>query len=149
MTLGLGDHGDGASDMWRKDCEHPVHAELSSRWVRARHLAACEPNCLSVCSPIVDGVLVLGEVTCPSGHLVVMDGGYLSLWSGDRSPALTDPRLLGARDETMAWNIRAAVDFEITGPDAVEAARAFDRQAGLTCYDIPRHGVSDFVAAFD
>ncbi|GAA4572232.1 hypothetical protein GCM10023176_34710 [Micromonospora coerulea] len=31
-------------------------------------------------------IVLLGEVTCPSGQLVLMDGGYLGLWSGDRAP---------------------------------------------------------------
>jgi hypothetical protein len=29
---------------------------------------------------------MLGEITCPSGELVVMDGGYLGLRSDERSP---------------------------------------------------------------
>ncbi len=37
----------------------------------------------------------LGEVTCPSGELVVVDGGYLGLWSGDGSPLDLDPEVLG------------------------------------------------------
>ncbi|MEU8112227.1 hypothetical protein [Micromonospora sp. NPDC048947] len=78
--------------------------------------------------------VVLGEVTCPSGHLVIMDGGYLELWSGDRVPD----------DEE-----RPATDFAIVGPDAEAAADSFDRQTGTRLYDIPAHAVAEFTATFD
>ncbi|SDX35829.1 hypothetical protein SAMN05421504_1021146 [Amycolatopsis xylanica] len=32
----------------------------------------------------------LGEITCPSGVLVIGDGGHLGIWSGERSPAELD-----------------------------------------------------------
>lgn len=79
----------------------------------------------------------LGEITCPSGELVLMDGGYLGLWSGDRSP-----------DETAEPGSVAAADFQIIGRDAVAAARSFDRQSGLFLYDIPQHGVAKMHALF-
>jgi hypothetical protein len=41
-----------------------------------------------------------------------------------------------------------SIDFEIVGADAVAAAAAFDRQAGTTLYDIPRHGIDEFTALF-
>lgn len=78
--------------------------------------------------------VVLGEVTCPSGQLVIMDGGYLELWSGDRVPD----------DEE-----RPATDFAIVGPDAEAAADSFDRQTGTRLYDIPAHAVAEFTATFD
>jgi hypothetical protein len=28
------------------------------------------------------GKVLLGEISCPSGELVLMDGGYLGMWSG-------------------------------------------------------------------
>jgi hypothetical protein len=77
--------------------------------------------------------VVLGEVTCPSGHLVIMDGGYLELWSGDRAP----------EDEE-----RPATDFAIVGPDAEEAGESFDRQTGTRLYDIPAHAVDEFTTTF-
>ncbi|WP_433796154.1 hypothetical protein [Actinoplanes sp. CA-252034] len=77
--------------------------------------------------------VVLGEVTCPSGHLVITDGGYLEMWSGDRVPD----------DEE-----HPATDFEIIGPDAEEAAETFDRQTGTRLYDIPDHAVDDVLATF-
>ncbi|MEV4279837.1 hypothetical protein [Actinoplanes xinjiangensis] len=78
--------------------------------------------------------VVLGEVTCPSGHLVITDGGYLEMWSGDRVPDDED---------------HPAVDFAIEGPDAEEAADSFDRQTGTRLYDIPVHAVADVTAMFD
>lgn len=80
---------------------------------------------------------MLGEVACPSGELILMDGGYLGLWSGDRSP-----------EETRGPDAVAAVDFEIAGRDAEAAARSFDRQSGLYLYDIPQHGVQQIFAMF-
>ncbi len=75
----------------------------------------------------------LGEITCPSGELVLMDGGYLGLWSGSRPP-----------EELPQLAELPAVDFEIVGPDADAAARSFDRQAGRTLYDIPRQAAEPF-----
>ncbi|MEU4560067.1 hypothetical protein AB0F72_16925 [Actinoplanes sp. NPDC023936] len=80
----------------------------------------------------------LGEITCPSGELVLMDGGYLGLWSGEQSP-----------DDTAEPGSVAAADFEIAGPDAAAAARSFDRQSGLFLYDIPQHGVAKIHALFE
>jgi hypothetical protein len=82
---------------------------------------------------IVSDDVVLGEVTCPSGQLVVIDGGYLELWSGDQVPD----------DEE-----RPATDFAITGPDAEAAGESFDRQAGTRLYDIPTHAVAELTAGF-
>ena len=82
--------------------------------------------------------MVLGEVTCPSGELVLMDGGYLELWSGDRSP-----------DEVDGSEDMPASDFEVIGPDAEAAAASFDRQSGRTLYDIPQHGIDEFTMLFN
>ncbi len=78
--------------------------------------------------------VVLGEVTCPSGQLVIMDGGYLEMWSGDRAP-----------DDQE----HPATDFAIEGPDAEEAGESFDRQTGTRLYDIPAAAVAEFTATFD
>ncbi|MFC4072046.1 hypothetical protein [Actinoplanes subglobosus] len=77
--------------------------------------------------------VLLGTVTCPSGQLVITDGGYLELWSGDRA----------AEDEE-----RPATDFAIVGPDAEDAAESFDRQSGTRLYDIPAHAVGEFTTTF-
>jgi hypothetical protein len=69
----------------------------------------------------VPEIVLLGEVTCPSGELALMDGGYLGLWSGDRIP-----------DDVRQPDVAPAVDFEVIGHDADVAARSFDRQSGRT-----------------
>ncbi|MFC7246018.1 hypothetical protein ACFQO7_26365 [Catellatospora aurea] len=84
-----------------------------------------------------DGVL-LGEITSPSGELVLMDGGYLGLWSGSRSP-----------EEMRQPDEPSAVDFEVVGQDAEVAARSFDRQAGRALYDIPQHAAAQMVELFE
>lgn len=69
---------------------------------------------------------------------MVVDGGYLGLWSGDRSP-----------DEVGGSGGVAAVDFEVVGPDVDAAARSFDHQSGRRLYDIPEHAAEQFAAKFD
>ncbi|WP_405460987.1 hypothetical protein OG786_26700 [Streptomyces sp. NBC_00101] len=87
----------------------------------------------------------LGTINCPSGTLVIIDGGYLGLWSGERSPADVDPAALGIEDSARAADVTGALDFEVTGPDAAEAVRTFDRQPGSRLHDIP----SSKAAAFE
>jgi hypothetical protein len=82
--------------------------------------------------------VVLGEITVPSGELVLIDGGYLGLWSGSRAP-----------EDVRPHDTPPAVDFEVVGPDAAAAARSFDRQAGRTLYDIPQQKAGQFVGLFD
>lgn len=81
----------------------------------------------------------MGELTCPSGELVVVDAGYLGLWSGAGSPADVDAGI----------DVPPATDLEVVGPDAEAAARSFDRQAGTTLYDIPDRMTAEFTAMFD
>ncbi|GAB3170720.1 hypothetical protein GCM10027059_37640 [Myceligenerans halotolerans] len=81
-------------------------------------------------------VVELGHITCPSGELVLTDGGYLSLWSGDRRP------------EDVPARPGPAVDLAVVGPQAQAAARSFDRQSGTTLYDIPERGVGEFTQGF-
>jgi hypothetical protein len=83
-------------------------------------------------------VVTLGEITCPSGELVLLDGGHLGVWSGDGAPEeIDDPQ------------IPPSADLEVVGPDAEAATRSFDRQPGRRLYDIPLHAVADFTALFD
>lgn len=56
-------------------------------------------------------VICLGRVTCPSGYLVLLDGGYLGMWSGDRSPSDLDPAELGIEDAALAASMVGAKDF--------------------------------------
>jgi hypothetical protein len=91
----------------------------------------------------------LGEIRCPSGTLVVIDGGHLGLWSGERSPAEIDPALLGIHDPAMADDVLGSVDFAVAGPDAEAAARGFDRQPGLMLHDIPASRVAELRTLFE
>ena len=80
----------------------------------------------------------------------MIDGGYLGVWSGSRSPAEVDPELLGIDDPAVADDIRGAVDFEVVGPDAAAATvmvRA--KQPGISLYDVPASSAADFQSAFD
>ncbi|GAA3505002.1 hypothetical protein GCM10019016_121150 [Streptomyces prasinosporus] len=79
----------------------------------------------------------LGEIRCPSGTLVVIDGGHLGTWSGETSPAEIDPALFGVDDAETAADVLASVDFAVVGPDASEAARSFGRQPGAMFHDVP------------
>ncbi|MFF4424726.1 hypothetical protein ACFY04_28795 [Streptomyces sp. NPDC001549] len=72
----------------------------------------------------------LGAISCPSGTLVLIDGGYLGLWSGDQSPADIDPASLRIEDAAMAADVTGAIDFPVTGPDASEAVRSFVTRQG-------------------
>ncbi|MEV4430500.1 hypothetical protein AB0K23_35115 [Streptomyces sp. NPDC049602] len=96
----------------------------------------------------MEEILRLGEISCPSGVLVVIDGGHLGLWSGERSPAETDPAVLGVEDAAMAADVRDSVDFAVVGPDASAAARGFGRQPGDMLHDIPASRVAELEAVF-
>ncbi|MYV39361.1 hypothetical protein GT030_10845 [Streptomyces sp. SID1328] len=85
----------------------------------------------------METIFKLGEISCPSGTLVVIDGGHPGLWSGERSPAEIDPALLGADDPEPAEEMANSVDFALAGPDAPAAARSFGRQPGAMLHDIP------------
>ncbi|MEU9126993.1 hypothetical protein AB0D08_02560 [Kitasatospora sp. NPDC048540] len=84
--------------------------------------------------------LMLGEVTCPSGELLVVDGGYLGLWRGDASPGAVDP------DPELDHG--PVVDLAVTGPDAEAAARSIDGEPGPVLYDVPVDEVADLTARF-
>ncbi|MEU4087706.1 hypothetical protein [Streptomyces aureus] len=97
----------------------------------------------------MEEIIKLGEITCPSGALVVVDGGHLGLWSGERSPAEIDPVLLGIDDPAMAAEVLSSVDFAVVGPDASAAARGFDRQPGAMLHDIPASRAAELEATFE
>ncbi|WP_209439755.1 hypothetical protein [Streptomyces flavochromogenes] len=80
---------------------------------------------------------------------MLIDGGYLGLWSGDRSPADIDPVSLGIEDPAVAADVTGAIDFVVTGPDAVDAVRSFDRQPGSRLHDIPASKAGECEAAFE
>ncbi|MFF2194592.1 hypothetical protein [Streptomyces sp. NPDC058157] len=91
----------------------------------------------------------LGEISCPSGTLIVVDGGQLGVWSGERSPAEIDPALLGVNDPAMVADVLNSVDFAVVGPDASAAARTFDRQPGSMLHDIPASRAAQLESMFD
>jgi hypothetical protein len=72
----------------------------------------------------------LGEITCPSGELVLLDAGYLGLWSADAAPAT------------------GGVDLHATGPDAKAAARTFDGNPSLYRYDVPAPAAPEYQRIF-
>ncbi len=62
----------------------------------------------------------LGFVTCPSGVLIVIDTGYLEIWSHDRPPMMPD----GALDtEEATARANTFVDLRVVGADAEQAGR--------------------------
>jgi hypothetical protein len=78
----------------------------------------------------------MGTVTCPSGTLVILDGGLAWMWSHLRPPLLPDW-------SDVAETANSAIDLAIRGRDALEAGRLFDRSNHpLFVYDIPRAGVA-------
>ncbi|MHB8874906.1 MAG: hypothetical protein ACYC8T_14555 [Myxococcaceae bacterium] len=85
----------------------------------------------------------LGAVSCPSGVLLVLDGGLAWIWSHDRPPLLPEW-------SEVAGVANAAVDLEVQGPDALEAGRALDvSNHPLFIYDQPLAGLEKIKRAFD
>lgn len=77
----------------------------------------------------------LGFVTCPSGVLIVIDTGYLGIWSHNQPPILPDGTL-----ETGEATARAntSVDLHVVGADAEQAGRMLDMSwHPLFIYDQP------------
>jgi hypothetical protein len=62
----------------------------------------------------------LGFVTCPSGVLIVIDTGYLGIWSHNQPPILLNGAL-ETEEATAAAN--TFVDLRVVGPDAEKAGR--------------------------
>ena len=90
-------------------------------------------------------VVRLGEVSAPSGMLMVVDMGYLNLWSHDREPEFPED----ASSEETVVSANAAIDLEVVGPDAEEAGRRFDRQwHPRFIYDIPASARTGLAESF-
>jgi hypothetical protein len=88
----------------------------------------------------------LGEVSAPSGTLLIIDAGFLDLWCHDRPPHI--PRgALG--DAELEHKANDSVDLRIEGPDGVIAGTTFHRQwhPGYL-YDIPRDALPSLEASF-
>lgn len=87
----------------------------------------------------------LGEITCPSGAVVLFDFGYMDLWCHDRPPVV--PAGMMSEEATRAAN--AAADYRIDGPDAEAAGRKWDRQwHPRYVYDVPGHALDKVVESF-
>ncbi|WP_406110207.1 hypothetical protein OG698_45740 [Streptomyces sp. NBC_01003] len=97
----------------------------------------------------MEEIFKLGEISCPSGTLVVIDGGHLGLWSGERSPAEIDPALLGVDNPAMAEDVLNSIDFAAVGSDASAAVRSFDRQPGALLHDIPASRAAELGTLFE
>ena len=83
----------------------------------------------------------LGTVIAPSGALIIVDCGYLGMWSHRDEPVMPDGIL--DSDEVLAL-ARSAVDLRLVGPGADEVGRALDRQWHPSyLFDIPRAHVAD------
>lgn len=87
----------------------------------------------------------LGEITCPSGAVLLFDFGYMNLWCHARPPVFPD----GVMSEDATRNANAAADYRIDGPDAEAAGRTWDRQwHPRYVYDIPGHAHGRFEDGF-
>ncbi len=88
----------------------------------------------------------LGEVLIPSGLVLIVDMGLLDLWSHDRAPLIAD----GILSEAMTDSVNNGADFQIEGPDAESAGRAFNRQwHPHFLYDIPAHAIPEVRSSFE
>jgi len=85
----------------------------------------------------------VGSVSCPTGVLLILDGGLAWMWSHTRPPLLADcPEVIGATENDR--------DLIIRGPDAHAAGRAFDRSNNpIYIYDQSADRVDALVEAFN
>ena len=80
----------------------------------------------------------LGEITCPSGVLVIIDMGYMRFWSGRRDPVPPVEEFTNPKTKTR---IASTADYFIGGKDAAAVARLADLQSFHFIYDLPSDGV--------
>ncbi|WP_154937094.1 hypothetical protein [Micromonospora palomenae] len=93
-------------------------------------------------------IVTLGEVRCPSGQLIIVDGGMLGMWSGSRPPNELDPRGLGITDPDLLADVAGAADYTVVGPDAEPAGATFPVRPGRYHYDIPASRGESWVERF-
>jgi hypothetical protein len=93
----------------------------------------------------MEAIEQLGVVSTRSGILLVIDTGYLGLWSHDRQPLMPDGVL---PNDALRAQANSAVDIQITGSDAERAGRLLNISwHPLYLYDQPaKH--PDLVAKF-
>jgi hypothetical protein len=63
----------------------------------------------------------LGEVTSPSGVVMIVDTGLLWMWCHDRPPDLSEGRV----PPEIVQSANESIDYRIEGPDAVTAAKTW------------------------
>jgi hypothetical protein len=84
----------------------------------------------------------IGEITAPSGKVLVIDTGYLYLWSHDRAPVY--PQGHGTSPEVVE-KANTCVELRIDGADAERAGQLLERQwHPRYLFDIPRDTVATF-----
>ena len=94
-------------------------------------------------TPAVGKIERIGSVSCPTGALLILDGGLAWMWSHDRPPLLPDcPEVVGATENDR--------DLIVRGPDAHAAGRAFDRSNNpIYIYDQPGRHVDALIETFN
>src|ERR1700694_982936 len=80
----------------------------------------------------------LGEITCPSGVLVIVDMGYMRFWSGRGDPV---PPVEEFTNPKTKARVASAADYFIAGKDAAAVARMADRAAVHFVSGLPSDGV--------
>ena len=91
-------------------------------------------------SPVKGTIKTLGEVTIPSGIVLLIDFGLMDLWTHDKPPLIQE----GVLSPEALESANKGADFQINGPDAEAAGKKFARQPHpLFLYDVPRHEVEE------
>jgi hypothetical protein len=85
----------------------------------------------------------LGTVTCPSGVVVILDLGYMYLWSGTEAP---QPFFDGTEDAEARARMLSGWDYVISGRDARRVAEIADIIGARFLYDWPDEWVEDAAA---
>lgn len=89
--------------------------------------------------------IVLGQISAPSGTVLLIDFGLMYLWTHDRPPLLPE----GLIDEQTLASANNGFDLAIEGKDAEAAGKKFGRQPNpLYLYDIPAHGFEELAESF-
>src|SRR6185312_9855074 len=79
--------------------------------------------------------LELGTILAPSGSLLILDPGFLGMWSHDCAPVMPE----GILSAEGTVNANSSVDAHITGSDADRVGKTLSRQWNPRfVYDIPR-----------
>jgi hypothetical protein len=106
-------------------------AQEKARALAERHSEEMRSNSLHS----HDKEIELGVVTTRSGVLLLIDTGYLRLWSHDRVPVMPEGVL---SDEESTARANSFVDLRIVGADAEHAGRLLDMSWNpLYVYDQP------------